>query len=415
MIMPNSHVQQARPRVAITHPWLALGGSEAVALRAIEALQQDHDVTLLTAGPVDFDTLNAHFGTSLTSRVVRVRRLQPPRWLRSTRRLTLLRASYFARAVRDAAGDFDLVLNAYNPISVQGPPAIHYLADLSFDDALRNRFDPPSARVQAWYRNGGLRRIYRRLAGQTSGQLFTKRGDIVLATSDWVRGLASETLGLEAQTLYPPVAPLPPVRDRQDHHTGFLWLGRVSAEKRPERAVTILDGVRRRGHRVCLCLAGPGATAAQVRSWKRLAHDGGSWITYHGAVDATKKAGLLRSHPFGITTRPYEPFGIVVAEMVLAGCLPFVPAGGGQIEVVPHEHLQFQNEADAVEKIVQVLDNPSLRGRLAARLISRAPAWSVPSFQAGLRRAVARGIQWPTAAGEVTTSVERGRREPAGA
>jgi glycosyltransferase involved in cell wall biosynthesis len=67
-----------------------------------------------------------------------------------------------------------------------------------------------------------------------------------------------------------------------------------------------------------------------------------------------------------------EHFGIAVAEMVRAGCVVFVPDGGGQVEIVGQEdRLRYTSAADAVAKILQVMRDPdaqaALRGRLAAR------------------------------------------------
>ena len=54
-----------RAKVAIVHPQLGFGGSEAAALWAIETLKQDYSVTLITSGNVDLGRLNDYYGTSL--------------------------------------------------------------------------------------------------------------------------------------------------------------------------------------------------------------------------------------------------------------------------------------------------------------------------------------------------------------
>ncbi|TNF32481.1 MAG: glycosyltransferase family 1 protein, partial [Deltaproteobacteria bacterium] len=56
------------------HPRLGRGGSEAGAMWALEALQDDHALTLLTTGDVDWDGLNAFCGTAVRGAEVAVSR-----------------------------------------------------------------------------------------------------------------------------------------------------------------------------------------------------------------------------------------------------------------------------------------------------------------------------------------------------
>ena len=88
---------------------------------------------------------------------------------------------------------------------------------------------------------------------------------------------------------------------------------------------------------------------------KSLAEQNRDWVFLEGwAVGETKKK-LLASHKYGIHGRENEPFGIAVAEMVNAGCMVFVPKGGGQVEIVDNPALIFHNDADAVDKIDTIL------------------------------------------------------------
>jgi glycosyltransferase involved in cell wall biosynthesis len=97
----------------------------------------------------------------------------------------------------------------------------------------------------------------------------------------------------------------------------------------------------------------------------------------------------LAGHRFGINACQSEAFGVAVAEMVLAGCVVFVPNGGGQVEIANHPALIFESEADAVEKIVAVLTNEAEEDKLRAHLQQTAQAYSVENFQAAMRKVVA--------------------------
>ena len=56
-----------RPTIALCHPWLGLGGSEAAVMWGISALREDYDITLVTASRVDLGILNAAYGTDVAT------------------------------------------------------------------------------------------------------------------------------------------------------------------------------------------------------------------------------------------------------------------------------------------------------------------------------------------------------------
>ena len=92
--------------------------------------------------------------------------------------------------------------------------------------------------------------------------------------------------------------------------------------------------------------------------------------------------------------RENEQFGISVAEMVKAGCIPFVPASGGPEEIVgENPNLIFHNNGEAVKKIVAVLSDEELAGFLTETLKERALLFSVDKFTAELIDLVGRMIK----------------------
>lgn len=67
--------------------------------------------------------------------------------------------------------------------------------------------------------------------------------------------------------------------------------------------------------------------------------------------------------------------------MVRAGCIVFVPDGGGQVEVIGGEaQLRDASRDDAVAKIACTLDDAALQERLRAHLAGRADALSTEHF-----------------------------------
>ena len=96
----------------------------------------------------------------------------------------------------------------------------------------------------------------------------------------------------------------------------------------------------------------------------------------------------------GFYGRANETFGISVAEMVKAGCIPFVPSGGGPEEIVgENPNLIFHNNGEAVAKIVSVLSDEKLAGSLAETMKERALLFSVDKFRAELINLVDRMIK----------------------
>jgi glycosyltransferase involved in cell wall biosynthesis len=74
--------------------------------------------------------------------------------------------------------------------------------------------------------------------------------------------------------------------------------------------------------------------------------------------------------------------------MVLAGWIVFVPNGGGQVEIVNHPGLIFEDEAVASEKIDAVLASKAEQESLRDRLRQGAHRFSEESFQAQIRQVV---------------------------
>jgi uncharacterized protein YjcR len=75
--------------------------------------------------------------------------------------------------------------------------------------------------------------------------------------------------------------------------------------------------------------------------------------------------------------------------MVQAGCLVFVPSGGGQVEIVNHPALIYANEAEAVEKIDAVLTHEAEQVKLRDHLLRVSKSFSVRTFMETMRHVVA--------------------------
>ena len=148
-----------RPRVAVVHPRLGVGGSECCTLWMIEALKPNYAVSLITNGPVDLELLNQSHGTSLQPSDFDVVQVPMPWLLNRADNLAALRGKLLQRFCRRIAPNYDVLISAYN-LADFGVEAIQRIADFSFDQELRWRLHPVRGVRAACYRPGPLRSLY---------------------------------------------------------------------------------------------------------------------------------------------------------------------------------------------------------------------------------------------------------------
>lgn len=179
----------------------------------------------------------------------------------------------------------------------------------------------------------------------------------IIANSQWTAGIIRQKYDYACdQIIHPPVVSEFKTVDWKQKQFGFVSIGRIAVEKRIEQQIEILEKVRALGHDIHLHIIGPVDNDPYGRMIQKKCHEK-PWIKLEGRKTGEEKEHLLTGHRFAIHTRPHEAFGITVAELVKAGCIPFIPNKGGQTEIVPFETLQFESVNEAVSKIDQILKN----------------------------------------------------------
>jgi glycosyltransferase involved in cell wall biosynthesis len=367
-------------RIALVHPGLGVGaGSEARPIWLATALKETARVTLIVMGSIDLAALNTFFGADLRPKDVDFVFVSPPRGTR--RRFAALRGRPIHRYIRKHRNDYDLWISTYNVMDF-GVRGVQFIADFSFDDDLRRRFDKsaPGARGLL-YRKSPLRSAYIWLGKRLAGQ--AKRGwmrNVTVANSQWSRTVLSRCYGLECPVIYPPVHVRPVASPWGGRENGFLVVGRIEPEKNLERIISILGRVRREGFNVHLHILGRIMKTPYVRMIATLCDQNREWASLDGLKGGQEKDEFLARHKFGLSGRQYEPFGIAVAEMVKAGCLVWVPDGGGQAEIVDNSALTFTDDDEAVAKITAVLRSEERQRELLAHLAVQAGKFSQERF-----------------------------------
>jgi glycosyltransferase involved in cell wall biosynthesis len=378
----------SRPKVVIGHPIMGRGGSESNVMWLIEALKQDCDLTVVTTGGWDLAALNEFYGTQIREDEVKVR-IAPVPMLARNLTAVALRGNCYQRFAFQIAGQYDVRISAYNATD-WGLPAVHFIADFCWHRTLRKQTHPPTPGFI--YRDSLFRRSYLRIAtayGRPSGR-DVLRDDVVIANSRWTTDRMREYCGVDcAAVVYPSVWTEFPDVPWEEKEQAFVMIGRIAPEKRVERAIAILDAVRRSGHALQFHLCGQIGEDTYGRQIARLCREHADWIIVEGHVTGKRKARILGGCRFGIHTLEAEGFGISVAEMVKAGAIVFAPNGGGQAEILDVPNLLFGDEAGAIEKVQAVLERPELQASMRTHLANRAEVFSAQRFMREARDCIA--------------------------
>lgn len=377
-------------RVAVLFPAFLGGGAEAVCAWILEALKDEYEVNLATLAPIKLKALDEQYGTCLYGSSVRVQVLpfSLPGVLRerilSSFSLVTLRQFILMRAYRKLLrGQFDVVISAFDEMDF-GHRGIQYICAPIIGQGHER------ARAILGYPDFLLRRIYRTIFKHWSGYSEARmKANLTLTLSKWMAQLLKEVYGINARVIYPPVKRDFGRVDWLERENGFVLVARVVREKKIESAIKIISGVRKRGYDVHLhILSGIGDN----RYWMELRRmsAGMDWIHWEQRLAKEAYGRMLSAHKYGIHPRPNEQFGIGIAEMILAGVIPFVPSEGGQAEIVGYNpNLLWSSEEEAIEKIVRIISDSTLQEQIRSALQHSYHPWLPENFKEEIKRAVA--------------------------
>ena len=94
----------------------------------------------------------------------------------------------------------------------------------------------------------------------------------------------------------------------------------------------------------------------------------------------------MGSHRYGIHGMREEHFGMAPAELARAGVIVWVPAGGGQMEIVGRDPaLMFESDDDAVEKMLRTMADAAEQRRLRDLLAMTSEQFSTAHFMEQVR------------------------------
>ena len=353
----------------------------------VESLKDLYDVDIITMSHPNFEFLNEIWGTSIHTKDVTV--------IRAARSFggdnlkgVAFKYALLGRFCKKVASRYDVMISAYNTMDF-GKRGIQVIGDFLFSEELRKGYYPTLDEGQkAWFHRNTLpRKVYLGISKMIySPSKDMIRSNLTVANSRWSKSILKESEGIDAKILYPPVV----VDNRleipwENREPGFVCISNLIPFKQIERSIEILEMVRKKGFDVHLHIIGRYQDPFYGAMIRDLCAKNKDWCFYEGDLWGSIKFDIIAAHRYGINCCQFEAFGMAVAEMVKMGSIVWVPAGGGQVEIVDHPNLIYQHHEDAVEKIVSVLQEEKIQKNLKVHLARRAEKLSMDLFKNGVQ------------------------------
>lgn len=357
---------EKKKRIALYYPYFMGGGAEAVGLWMIEALKDRYDVTLFTVADVDFQRLNSMYGTAISNDSITVDSLLPANLrkicnflIANNGDLRMFFIHWLIRHFKSKQSHYDLGSSAFNAMDLgrQGIQYIHWVRVLEGNS------------------------FYRKISKFSFEQL---KSNVSIVNSYRVAESVKKTYGIDSVVVFPPVVIDTPDLDWHQKEDAFICSGRLVHTKQPHKIIQILNSVRKRGFNIKLYITGGGGGATEVkyrRLVEKMVKENSSWVTLFENLKYEEYVSILTRCKYGIHYKQ-EPFGISIAEMVKAGAIPFVRSQGGQVEIVgeQNQELFFDNEDDAVNKIINVLSDSDKQQKVLESLDKQRYLFSTHRF-----------------------------------
>jgi glycosyltransferase involved in cell wall biosynthesis len=257
----------------------------------------------------------------------------------------------------------------------------------------------------AWQRRSGIDRRVRMAAYEYLWR-HRMRGYLrLLANSRFTASWIQRLWGASAQVVYPPVSMEAPNGPKRNV---IASIGRFDPRDRKNVAAQ-LDALPQFLSKVSsgwsLCLMGFSGEGPDDRSYLALLRARVQGLPVELVVNADREAvqrrlgeaklfwhsrGLSRSDEGTLPAWRMEHFGIATVEAMMAGCVPLVPADGGQPEIVQDGINGFlcRDAQTLVQHSVELANDDDRRARMSALAVERSMAFRSEVFERTFRQAV---------------------------
>ena len=381
-------------KIAVIHRWFSVGGGESVCFHILEALQEEHTIHIYGLNEPDFQTLNEAFGTEVDESKITVhvpgfsgvdfeslyKKVDDVTGGRvgsqGALQLAILKAGFGGEWNR-----YDLRITTHGELPLSSP-TIQYI-----HHPFLNRWRG-DGHFQIENNRGRL--MNRALTKYIGADPESITKTTLLTNSEWSARQLESIYGVKPQVIYPPIRteefdPIP----WKERENGFVTVGRIAPDKHTLRACEIIQEIRQRGYKIHLHIVGPDSDDKSYVNAVRDFAKKNEWVTLEGVVGRERLVHLIEFHRWGLHTKPYEHFGIVVAEYVAGGMVPFVPATGGQVEIVSNREMQtYDSRQDAINKISEAISRLCGDAGLADLGSRELSKFSVESFSREITQCV---------------------------
>jgi len=391
----------SRQRILLVQTRLTpTGGAHLVACWMIQALVDEFDLTLVTWEDIDFAKLNRHFGTSIDGTKLKICPVHPmlrPTTLFDPDPGSVQPNMLVMRMAKKMRGQFDLVMSAEMEYDF-GPP-ISGRSDIQYLHC------PGYSHLSAEILSASDLRGWPRLRAMVKGRLrpwmligdfsFERmRANLTLTNSHWTAQWIQDTYGIESTVLYPPAPGIFPQVPWEQRQNGVLCLGRLNPEKRADWIIDQLAPLRSKIDNLHLHIVGNQSFLKTEQRYYRLLSPlvaaNKDWVTLHENIPRQELTELASRQRYGIHARIDEHFGIAVAEMVCAGCIPLVHNSGGQVEIVRRDPRLIFNDDELADKLLHVASTASEHDQLLSMLARQAELFTPERFMTETRNVVHR-------------------------
>ncbi len=220
---------------------------------------------------------------------------------------------------------------------------------------------------------------------ETEQERLDLKNHRVLTNSEFMRRKIRERYEIDCEALYPPSREASENKPWTERRNEVVVVSRLSAEKRIEHTIRVIERLREKGHDLTLTFLyqqGPYPHRRELlRSYKRRkVRDRWLWFCRGESRDEIQQR--LTRAKFVFSSRIEEPYGLSLAEAIRAGCIPFAHRSGGPLEMLSHcPELTFETEGEAIEKMELVLNSLSLQQDLRTRLRTSQALLTPKEFQ----------------------------------
>lgn len=370
--------------LAVVHHRFGVGGAEAVCFAVIDALQDEYDIHLYALEEPDFERLNSAFATSVSQVKTHIPSNLTALFDSSNAVLNSVSDGIFGQQLPLACAllskrfghlwaNHDLRISTYGeyPFSEPSIQYIHHpLLNLDQDGSE--------------FSLTGRGRKYNKFCTWLSGaNPSSVRSSTLLTNSMWTAKQIEPIYHAMPSILYPPIAvdDFSP-QSWESREEGIVWIGRLAPDKNPLQAINIFQRVREEtGKNLHLHMIGSEGSNKDYVTRVTQKVTSTDQVRMEGSISRNRLVELIESHKWGLHTKPQEHFGMVVAEFLAGGCVPFIPASGGQVEILNNQNdLCYTSTEDAITKMVSLINSHNREDKIIDE-ISVKETFGIERFQ----------------------------------